>query len=95
MSFSRLTICACTETSSADTGSSHTIETRVERQRAGDADALALSAGEFMRIATGMRRRKADHVEQLGDAPLDAGTGRQVVNAQEARPARQPPSCAD
>ena len=48
---SRLMTCAWIETSSADTGSSHTDDRRVHRERARDADALALPAGEFVRIA--------------------------------------------
>ena len=51
--------CACTETSSADTGSSQTIRLGLQCQRAGDADALALAAGEFVRVA----------VERLGPQP--------------------------
>ncbi len=51
--------CACTETSSAETGSSAT-SIGVERQRARDADALALAAGKFMRKAVGAARVEAD-----------------------------------
>ena len=43
--------CAWIETSSAETGSSQTISFGLHRQRAGDADALALAAGELVRIA--------------------------------------------
>ena len=52
-------ICDWIETSSAETGSSATISFGVERERAGDRDALALAAGEFVRVA--------------GDAPRRAG----------------------
>ena len=48
------------ETSSADTGSSQTMNSGLQRERAGDADALALAAGELVRIAVGVRRRKPD-----------------------------------
>ena len=46
-------ICAWIETSSADTGSSADDEVGLDRQRAGDADALALAAGELVRVAVG------------------------------------------
>ena len=42
---------AWTDTSRADTGSSHDDELGIDRQGARDADALALSAREFVRIA--------------------------------------------
>ena len=38
---------------------------RIERQRARDADALALAAAEGVRKARPRRRRQADQVEQL------------------------------
>ena len=58
-------ICAWIETSSADTGSSHTIELRLERQRPGDADALALAAGELGREAVVVLGVEADELHQL------------------------------
>ena len=39
---------------------------RLDRERAGDADALPLTAGELVRIAVGVLRRQADEREQLG-----------------------------
>ena len=51
--------CAWTETSSAETGSSQTIELGLQRERAGDADALALAAGELVRIAVAHARAQA------------------------------------
>ena len=42
-------------------------QVRLQRQGAGDADPLALSARELVRIAVGHRRQQADQVEQLGD----------------------------
>ena len=48
---SRFRICACTETSSALVGSSQTISFGLDRQRAGDGDALALPARELVRVA--------------------------------------------
>ena len=44
-------------------------EHRLHRQGAGDADALALSAGEFVRVALHRIRRKPDTVQQR-DGPL-------------------------
>ena len=43
--------CACTETSSAETGFVRDQNLGIERERACDPDALALAAGEFVRIA--------------------------------------------
>ena len=57
MSSSRLRICACTDTSSAETGSSQMISFGLEHERAGDRDALALAAGELVRPAVARRRR--------------------------------------
>ena len=49
-SLSRFRTCACTDTSRAETGSSQIMKSG-ERQRAGNTDALALAAGETVRIA--------------------------------------------
>ena len=54
-------------TSSADTGSSSTMNFGSQGERPGDADALALTAGELVREAPGVVGREADEVEQLGD----------------------------
>ena len=40
-------------------------ETRLDRERAGDADALTLAAGEFVRITGRVLRRESDQSEQL------------------------------
>ena len=40
-------------------------ELRVQRERAGDADALALAARELVRVAVAVLRREADELEQL------------------------------
>src|SRR6185295_9926445 len=45
----------------------------LERQGARDADALALSAGELVRVALGVRNRQADRLEELVHAPLALG----------------------
>ena len=72
-------ICAWTETSSAETGSSSTISLRLERQRARDADALALAAGELVREAVDVLGVQPDAVEQLAHAaPRSWPRGRPV-----------------
>ena len=43
-------------------------EVRLERERAGDADALPLAAGELVGIAVDEMRRQADEIEQAGRA---------------------------
>ena len=43
-------------------------EVRVDRERASDADALALAARELVRVAGGGVRREADDLEQLTHA---------------------------
>ena len=65
---SRLMTCAPTETSSALTGSSSTRKLGPQRQGAGDVDALALAAGELMRIARQGGVVEADGVQQFGAA---------------------------
>ena len=50
-SVSRLMTCDWVDTSSAETGSSSTTQARVERERAGDRDPLALPAGELVGVA--------------------------------------------
>ena len=57
--------CAWIETSSAETGSSHTIELRRDRERARDADALALAARELVRVAAHVVGIEPDGLEQL------------------------------
>ena len=42
----------------------------LQRQRAGDADALALAAGELVRVIVHLRLAQAHALEQLGDALL-------------------------
>ena len=46
---------------------------RIDGERAGDADALALAAGELVREAVVVLRVEADDLEQLLDAALDLG----------------------
>ena len=43
--------CAWIDTSRADTGSSQTMSLGLDRERARDADALALAARELVRVA--------------------------------------------
>ena len=54
---------------------------RLQRQRARDADALALAAGKLMRIVVHLRLAQADAVEQFGDALLHVLAARGVVHA--------------
>ena len=80
-SISRFTTCACTETSSAETGSSQTISFGLQRQRAGDAEALPLAAGELVRILGRRLGAQADAGEQPLHplAPLGAGHAGEVA----------------
>ena len=55
------------DTSSADTGSSSTITSRIEHERTGDSDTLALPAGELVRIAVGVLGRQPDGRQQVAD----------------------------
>ncbi len=75
---SRFTTCAWIETSSADTGSSQTIEARLDRQRARDADALPLPAGKFVRIAARVLRRETDEAQDLLQALAPPSLGESV-----------------
>ena len=79
-SSSRLTTCACTETSSADTGSSADDERRLERERAREADALPLAAAELVRVLRRRRRVEADELEQLPHARAPLGARADAVN---------------
>ena len=47
-------------------------EFRIDRQRARDADALPLAAGELVRVAVGVVGLQSDELEQLADAFVDA-----------------------
>ena len=67
--------CAWIDTSSADTGSSQTISLRPQRDRARDADALALAAGELVRVAVVVLRVQADPLDEVLDLGLDAALG--------------------
>ena len=62
--------CAWIETSSAETGSSHDDQARLERKRARNADALALAAGELVRVVLHLVGPQPDLLEQFGDARL-------------------------
>ena len=71
-SASRLRICACTETSSAEVGSSSTSSLRPQGEGAGDRDALALPARQLVRPAGHVDAREPDLVQQRGHPRLDA-----------------------
>ena len=67
-SASRLRICAWIDTSSAAHRLVEHDEIGFERERTGDAHALALAARELVREPRHVLRPEADEVEQLGDA---------------------------
>jgi hypothetical protein len=69
------------ETSSADTGSSHTIRSGLTAC-AGDADALALAAGELVRVAPGVLGQQADDIEELAHALLARGLVADLVHVE-------------
>ena len=57
-------------------------EVRVERERAREADALALAAGELVRVARRRVGGQADDLEQLADLAPDAPCRARAVHAQ-------------
>ena len=78
-------ICAWIETSRAETGSSAMISFGSQRERAGDADALALAAGELVREAVVVLGGEADAIEQLLDLRAQLACPRQRRAAGAAR----------
>ena len=81
--------CAWIETSSAETGSSSRISFGFDRQRPGDADALALSAGELVREAAEVLGPQADALKQLAALGLDlAPSERRAASAASPGSAR-------
>ena len=91
---SRFRICACTETSSAETGSSQTISFGLQREGARDADPLSLAARELVRVPAGVLAAEADDLEQRLDAELCLALAHATVNRERLarRSARR--SCA-
>ena len=65
----RLSTDACTDTSSADVGSSATSSFGSSDQGPGEADPLALAAGQLVRVAVAQLGAQPDLVEHLRDAP--------------------------
>ena len=55
---------------------------RRERQRAGDADALALAAGEFVRMAAHVIGRQPDAAEEVGDAVAELAAAGEAMDDQ-------------
>jgi len=53
------------DTSSAETGSSHTINLGFSASARADADALALPSGEFVRVASAIKGLHSDGLEQM------------------------------
>ena len=76
ISISSWVTAACTETSSAETGSSAITTFGVAGEGAGDADALLLAARELARPAVVEGARQLDEVEQLEDPLADLRRGR-------------------
>ena len=62
------TICFCTERSRAEVGSSSTTSCGLEDHGAGDGDALALAAGELVRVAVARGGIEPDLLERPGGA---------------------------
>ena len=71
-SSSRFRICAWIDTSSAETGSSQTISFGPQRERARDADPLALTAGELVRVPVVVLGVQPHQLHELLDLALDA-----------------------
>ena len=68
---------------------------RLHRKRAGNADALALAAAEFMGIALGRFGGQAHQLQQLVDALADGGALAQIVKGDRLAQRIAHPSCAD
>ena len=78
----RLRTAACTETSSADTGSSAIEQARRHAQRPREPDPLALPSRELVRKAVAELGAEPDGVEELGDARLQRRAARDPVQAE-------------
>ena len=91
---SRLRIAACTETSSADTGSSAISTLGFSAQRPREPDALALAARQLVRVAVAQLGAQPDLLEQLGDARVELGARGEAVQRAAARRRCRRPSCA-
>ena len=70
------------ETSSAETGSSATMSFGFERERAGDGDALALAAGELVRVARRGGLGQADEAKQLATRTRALGARADAVHVE-------------
>jgi hypothetical protein len=62
-----------TDMSSAEVGSSSTTKRRLEHHGAGNGDALALAAGEFVRIAEARRWIEADIAQRVDNLAVALG----------------------
>ena len=60
----RFRICACTETSRAETGSSATTRSGFRARGPGEANSLALAAAELVRVAVGVLGAQAHGLQQ-------------------------------
>ena len=82
--------CAWIDTSRAETGSSATISLRPQRERAGDADALPLAAGELVRVAVVVLGVQADELQQVLDGPLRRRAGGSTFCSRNGAPTIAP-----
>ena len=67
----------------------------LDGKRAGNADALALAAGKFVRITAGGILRQAHEFQELGDAAGNIGGRSHLVDAQRLADDLASPSCVD
>ena len=73
-SWNRSSTLACTDTSSAEVGSSAISRRGLERQRPGDADPLPLAAGQLVRVAVAQVAGQVHPVQQVLDPLAQRGT---------------------
>ena len=80
--------CSAPCASSADSGSSSSSTRRLDRQRAGERDALLLAAGELVRVAAAAVP-EADQLQQLGGARAPLARPRPCASAGRTRRSRR------
>ena len=68
-------------------------QVRIDRERAGDADPLALAAGELVRVARRRIGRQADDLEQLAHAPVGVAPADASPCARIGSPTMRPTEC--
>ena len=70
-------------------------DVRLQRERPGDADALALAAGEAVRIAVQVLGAEADHLQQPDRGRAPRRVGADAVDRERLGEDVRRPSCAD